>query len=185
MRRRRCHINVNQATPTITWATPAAITYGTALSGTQLNATGSVAGTLVYSPAAGTMLSAGASQTLSVTLTPTDTVDYTNATATVSINVNQATPTITWATPAAITYGTALSSTQLECNGVGGGYAGVQSGGGHGAERRCRPDVERDVDADGHGGLHERRRRRCQSMSTRRRRRSPGQRRRPSPMARP
>src|ERR1019366_9742671 len=30
---------VNKATPTITWATPAAITYGTALSGTQLNAT--------------------------------------------------------------------------------------------------------------------------------------------------
>ena len=44
-----------------------------------------------------------------VTLTPTDTTDYTNATATVSINVNQATPTITWATPADITYGTALT----------------------------------------------------------------------------
>ena len=49
-------IKVNKATPTITWATPAAITYGTALSSTQLNATGSVAGTTVYSPVSGTVL---------------------------------------------------------------------------------------------------------------------------------
>jgi hypothetical protein len=101
-----------KTTPTITWAAPAAITYGTALSTTQLNATASVAGTFVYSPAAGTILTAGA-QTLSVTFTPTDTTTYNNATATVSLTVNKITPTITWATPAAITYGTALSSAQL------------------------------------------------------------------------
>jgi hypothetical protein len=29
---------VNKATPTVTWATPTAITYGTALSAMQLNA---------------------------------------------------------------------------------------------------------------------------------------------------
>ena len=52
-------ITVNQAVPTITWAAPGAITYGTALSATQLNATGSVAGTTVYSPVSGTVLSAG------------------------------------------------------------------------------------------------------------------------------
>ena len=40
-------------TPTITWATPAAITYGTALSATQLNADAGVAGTFVYTPASG------------------------------------------------------------------------------------------------------------------------------------
>ncbi|HEY1902813.1 MAG TPA: choice-of-anchor D domain-containing protein, partial [Terracidiphilus sp.] len=44
---------VNQATPAISWATPAAITYGTALSATQLDATSTVPGTFVYSPAAG------------------------------------------------------------------------------------------------------------------------------------
>jgi hypothetical protein len=82
------------------------------LSGTQLNASSSVAGTFTYSPAAGTVLSAG-SQTLTVTFTPTDTTDYTTATETVSLTVNQATPTIAWATPAAIAYGTALSATQL------------------------------------------------------------------------
>jgi len=105
-------IVVSQATPTITWANPAAITYGTALSATQLNATGSVPGTFVYTPAAGTIPTAGTG-TLSVTFTPTDTANYTTATRTVSIVVNQATPTITWANPASITYGTALSATQL------------------------------------------------------------------------
>jgi hypothetical protein len=105
-------LTVNQATPVITWATPSAIVYGTALSGTQLDATANVAGSFVYSPAAGTVLNAG-SQTLSVTFTPTDTTDYTTATASVTLQVNKNTPTITWANPAAITYGTALSGTQL------------------------------------------------------------------------
>jgi hypothetical protein len=70
---------VSKATPTITWATPAAITYGTALSGTQLNASTSPSGTFVYTPASGTVLGAG-SQTLSVTFTPTDNTDYNSAT---------------------------------------------------------------------------------------------------------
>ena len=39
-------------TPTITWNTPASIVYGTALSGTQLNATTTVPGSWAYSPAA-------------------------------------------------------------------------------------------------------------------------------------
>ena len=108
-------LTVNQATPTITWATPAAITYGTALSGTQLDAASSVAGTYIYSPAIGTVLPAG-QQTLTATLTPTDTTDYTTATLSVILTVNKAVPTITWATPAAITYGTALSGTQLDAS---------------------------------------------------------------------
>ena len=59
---------VGQATPTITWAAPAGITYGTALSAMlNSNATASVLGTLTYTPAAGAVLAAG-SQTLSVTL---------------------------------------------------------------------------------------------------------------------
>jgi hypothetical protein len=51
-------LTVNQATPTISWATPAAITYGRALSATLLDACSPVARTLVYSPLAGTILSA-------------------------------------------------------------------------------------------------------------------------------
>jgi RHS repeat-associated protein len=105
---------VNAATPAITWATPAPITYGTALSGTQLNASLSVAGPCVYTPAAGTILSAG-TQVLSVNCTPTDTADYaTPAEVTVQLTVNQATPVITWTAPAAISAGTALSAAQLD-----------------------------------------------------------------------
>ncbi|HEX4007376.1 MAG TPA: FG-GAP-like repeat-containing protein [Acidobacteriaceae bacterium] len=106
-------ITVNKGTPTITWAAPAAIAYGTALSGTQLDATASVPGTFVYNPAAGTVLTAG-THSLGVTFTPTDAVDYKTATDSVNITVNQGTPTITWAAPAAIAYGTALSATQLD-----------------------------------------------------------------------
>ena len=105
-------LTVNKAGSLITWATPAAVTYGTALSAAQLNATANVPGTFVYSPASGTVLMAG-SQTLGVTFTPTDTTDYNTATATVKLTVNKAAPVITWATPAAITYGTALSAAQL------------------------------------------------------------------------
>jgi len=101
-----------QSTPTITWATPADIVYGTALSATQLNATASAAGSFTYSPALGSVLSAG-THTLSVSFTPNDSNAYTSAQASVSLVVTKATPALTWANPAAIVYGTQLSSTQL------------------------------------------------------------------------
>jgi hypothetical protein len=102
-----------RALPVITWANPAGITYGTALSATQLNATADVPGTFVYDPASGTVLNAGAGQTLSTTFTPDDTVTYAPVTQTVRIDVAKATPVITWADPAPITAGTALGATQL------------------------------------------------------------------------
>ena len=107
-------VNVPRTTPTVSWATPAAITQGTALGATQLNATASVPGSFVYAPAAGTVLTAG-THTLGVTFTPTDTTRYTTATAstTLVVNVPRTTPTVSWATPAAITQGTALGATQL------------------------------------------------------------------------
>ena len=70
-------------------------------------------GTFAYSPAAGTVLNAGAAQTLSVTFTPTDSVNYASATASVAITVGKTTPTITWGAPADIAYGTALGAAQL------------------------------------------------------------------------
>ena len=78
-----------------------------------MNATANVPGTFVYTPAAGTVLKAG-KQTLSATFTPTDTKTYSAATASVQLTVNQATPVITWAAPAPIAAGTALSATQLD-----------------------------------------------------------------------
>jgi hypothetical protein len=104
---------VNQVTPSITWSAPASIAYGTALGTAQLDATASVAGTFTYSPAAGTVLTAG-THTLTATFTPTDATDYTTTTATAQIQVKTSTPTITWSTPAQIAYGTALGSAQLD-----------------------------------------------------------------------
>ena len=114
-----------KATPVVTWANPADITYGTALGGTQLNATsGGVAGTFTYTPPAGTVLNAGANQVLSVHFAPSAPANYnTPADKTVLINVNKATPVISWANPAAITYGTTLGAAQL--NATSGGVAGT------------------------------------------------------------
>jgi hypothetical protein len=78
---------VNKANPIITWNNPANIAFGTFLSDTQLNATASVEGSFVYTPAAGTTLNVGSNQTLSVTFTPKDTNDYNVVSATVKINV--------------------------------------------------------------------------------------------------
>ena len=102
--------------PVITWANPAGIVYGTALSATQLNATANVAGTFVYTPAAGALLNAGAGQTLSTTFTPDDTATYAPATATVTIDVAKATPAFNWAVPAAVPSGTVLGSSQLNAS---------------------------------------------------------------------
>jgi hypothetical protein len=87
-------LQVNQATPKITWAKPTAIIYGNALNSTQLDATASVPGTFVYSPAQGVVLTGG-TQTLSAAFSPTDSVDYATASDFVSFTVNQAATTTT------------------------------------------------------------------------------------------
>jgi hypothetical protein len=90
-------LTVNKADQTITWAGPAAITYGTALSGTQLNATaagvagGSAAGSLAYTPASGTVLNAG-TRTLKVDAAAT--TNYNAASREVSLVVNKASLTV-------------------------------------------------------------------------------------------
>jgi len=98
--------------PQIIWTAPVAIRYGTAVSGVQLNATASVPGSFVYSPAAGTEPKAG-TQTLSATFTPSDTKAYSTATASVQLTVTKVAPVIAWATPGSIRAGTALSRAQL------------------------------------------------------------------------
>lgn len=98
---------IGRATPIITWANPADIFYGTALSATQLNASASVPGSFVYTPAAGTVLNAGAGQTLHVDFTPTDTATYTTASANVTINVLSSNQTISFAALPNKTYGDA------------------------------------------------------------------------------
>ena len=148
----------SKITPTITWANPAGIIYGTALSATQLDATASVPGTFTYSPAAGTVLEAGNGQTLSVTFTPTDTTDYTDATDSTTIDVAQATPTITWAAPAGITYGTPLSAAQLDATASVPGTFAYSPAARHRPGRRQWPDALRHLHPHRHHRLHQRHR---------------------------
>ena len=80
--------SIKKKVPVISWTVPSPIPFGTALSATQLDASSTLAGTFVYSPNFGTVLPAGL-QTLSVTFTPTDTADYSTATASVQLTVIQ------------------------------------------------------------------------------------------------
>jgi len=103
-------LTVTQGLGAISWASPAAITYGASLSATQLNAAATcggvtVAGVYSYSPATGSVLTAG-TQTLHVTFTPTDTTDCPTVSTTVSEVVNPAVLTVTAANQSR-TYGTA------------------------------------------------------------------------------
>jgi PKD repeat protein len=81
-------IAVKKSIPEIIWSKPADIVYGTALGSTQLNASASVPGTFAYTPATGTVLSAG-TQTLHVDFTPADAANCTIASKNVTINVSE------------------------------------------------------------------------------------------------
>ena len=116
-------INVSsQGTPTV-FVNPVNITYGTKLANTQLASNSAifllgaqvidVPGAFTYTSAAGSVLSAGNSQTEAVTFTPTDTASYTTVASTATVNVAQATPIINTVNPLNITYGTALANGQL------------------------------------------------------------------------
>src|SRR5262249_19346827 len=83
------NFTINQASPTVTWANPAPVPYGTAPRAAHLDAPADVPGTFSYAPDAGTVLGAGA-HTLSVTFTPADTADYSSATASVALAVSPA-----------------------------------------------------------------------------------------------
>ena len=113
-------LTVNQATPTLTWITPAAIDYGTPLSAEQLAASASVGGSFVYTPKAGTVLGAG-TQTLNATFTPTDATDYKSFTANVSLVVHQAAPSFSGLTLApTITFGQATLTLSGKLSTAGG-----------------------------------------------------------------
>jgi hypothetical protein len=120
-------LTVNKATPAITWGALAPITYGTPLSATQLDASTPIAGKFAYSQAAGTVLPAG-SQTLSVTFTPTDQVDYVAVTANAPITVSPAVLTVT-ANNLSSPYGATLPALTSSVNGfVNGDGQSVLSG---------------------------------------------------------
>ena len=91
-------VTVSPATPTVS-VNPVIITYGTALSNSQLSGTATVTvggnpvavtGTFTYTTTdAGNVLGAGAGQSETVTFTPSDSTDYATASTTVTVNVAQ------------------------------------------------------------------------------------------------
>jgi hypothetical protein len=116
----------NLAVPTVT-VNPVNLVYGTALADGQLSGTAtavvngqtvSVPGTFVWGapgqPTAGAVLHAGDNQSQWFTFVPNDPTSYATVSTSVPVNVAKAAPTITWNTPAAITYGTPLSTSQLD-----------------------------------------------------------------------
>ncbi len=92
-------LTISKATPVLTWAIPASITYGAALTASQLDAAANVPGGFAYNPPSGSVLAAG-TNTLCVIFTPTDTVDYCGATNVVSVVVSPAPLTVTAASAA-------------------------------------------------------------------------------------
>jgi len=112
-------LSVNKAIPSLQYATPAPIQYGTLLE-SSLTATTNILGKIDYFSNPGlttqvnslTVLNPG-TYTIYAKLTPTDLVGYTSLTTFATLVVNSTasfTPTMTYPTPTSITYGTNLAN---------------------------------------------------------------------------
>lgn len=77
-----------QSIPVLTWPAPAPIAYGTALSGTQLNAAASTAGTFTYTPGASTLLPVG-THTLHAVFAPANPDLYAPSAADATLTVTE------------------------------------------------------------------------------------------------
>ena len=112
-------INVTAATPSIAWANPTPIEYGTPLSSLQLGAVSGVGGTFTYTANGesidiGTTLNVG-TYTLIATLPAAG--NYSAASLERTLVVNKATPTITWNnTTVTINYGETVSEDRLKAS---------------------------------------------------------------------
>ena len=109
-------LSVIRQTPAIHWPMPDPINTTTPLGPAQLNARASVPGSFTYKPATGETLGVG-THTLSVSFTPADSVNYALAEANVPLTVAEIIPaSVTWLDPHSISYGTALSTEQLNAS---------------------------------------------------------------------
>jgi hypothetical protein len=128
-------INVQQST-SVSYPSPSAITYPTPLSATQLDATSSVSGTITYyldgsQTSAGTVPTVG-SHTLTAILTPSDSTDYSSSSASVTLQVNQASQPAVSISPSGTTSVTAGQSLTFSASG-GAGTGAYTWGGSAGA----------------------------------------------------
>jgi len=106
-------LSVVMARPSVSWIPPASISAGTPLSASELNATASVPGTFSYKPALGEVLPVG-KHSLTVTLTPGDSMNYEPVKAAVPLTVTELEKVeINWPAPEPVRYGTSLSEQQL------------------------------------------------------------------------
>lgn len=97
----------------ITWENPAELVEGLPLTEAQLNATANVPGTIVFTPALGTVLPKGDGQELKAEFTPRDS-KYAGLSKTVTINiVDKYIPVITWENPPVLPLGKPLTEAQL------------------------------------------------------------------------
>jgi hypothetical protein len=121
------------------WPAASAITYGAKLSSSTLTVAGNNgtsyavtngtnswtgnSGAFAWTTPSTTPANSGTSS-YNVTFTPTDTVDYSSVTQSVSVLVNQATPTVSsWPAPSSITFGQALSASTLSGGSTSGTFA--------------------------------------------------------------
>lgn len=107
-------VTVDKAVPVVsTWPAASAISYGQTLSSSVLSGGAAVpGGSFAFTDPA--QLLDGGSHTVAVTFTPTDGTNYLNVEGSVTVTVNQATPTVTaWPTAAPLTYGQPLSAATL------------------------------------------------------------------------
>ena len=81
-----------QSPPSLSWAAPAPIVQGTALSTNQLNASAAIAGDFDYAPTLGAVLPPGSNQVLVATFTPFDLGQWSIATATQYLTVTATNP---------------------------------------------------------------------------------------------
>ena len=151
-------LSTGRLTPVITWPTPDAITYGTALDAAQLNATADVPGTFVYAPASGTVLPAGSARTLSVRFhadrSPDQQYDA-RRTATVRHHGSAGDAgTIVLERAAAIDLRHGAQRGATECDGERAGHVRLLTGGRDGPSGRRRAAAGGDVHADRRGQLY-------------------------------
>lgn len=110
-------IEFGRTTPPLAWRGPVAITYGTRLSRTQLDATAPVPGTFRYEPSLSTQLSGGVHE-LRAVFRPENAGAFAAATIERPISVHAATPQLRWSTPAPIRTTTPVSAQQLDATAV-------------------------------------------------------------------
>ena len=108
-------IVVVQTPATLTWAIPAAIEYGIPIGPTELDAAPSIPGAVTYSLASGAILKPG-SHTVTATFAPTDTFDYTSATASQTITVNA--PSLAGISPSSGKLGDASTTVTVQGQGL-------------------------------------------------------------------